>query len=411
MNLVFIAPFAYWPKATVSARMQPMATSLVRHGHNVWVLIPPYDNVSESGKHWVQQGVRLENQRVRTGWPAFLLQANLALQIARRVRQLNPDLIHVFKPVGPGALAMSLLYAVNERRFVVDNDDWEGRGGWLDSNPYPPVQQRFMAWQERWCIQHARAVTCASDTLSARSVSLMTRPVPVKVLPNGADSSLRQQVTQAVARRAELRRQFGWEINEVAIYTGTVPAVHDLDIAVQAVARLSKTRPYLKLVIIASGDGLPSLQQIIHEAGIEGICEIHPFMPHARLVERLVAADIALYPYRDTNINRAKCSGKVVDYMAAGLPMVVSDVGMNRTYIEDGRSGMLTEPGNPDAFSQAMLRLLDEPSFAAQLGASAQQRLWQHFNWDDRGSELLEIYAGLHSSLARPASTTLSHLR
>ena len=115
-------------------------------------------------------------------------------------------------------------------------------------------------------------------------------------------------------------------------------------------------------------------------------------MPHAQLVERLVAADVAVYPYRDTNINRAKCSGKVMDYMACGLPMVVSDVGMNRDYIEHERSGLLTLPGDAEAFYQAMRRLLDSPSFAASLGAAAQQRIWDVFGWDGRAAKLESVY-------------------
>lgn len=400
MNLVFIAPFAFWPKATVSARMLPMATALARHGHSVLILIPPYDNPAESGKHWVQQGVKLENLVIRSGWMPLLQQVQLTYQIARRVRRARPDLVHVFKPVGPGALAMTQLYLTGERRIVLDNDDWEGHGGWLDINPYPALQKRVMAWQERWCIRHARAITCASDVLKTRSAEMQDTAWPVVVLPNGADSTLRQQVAQARERRDELRRQFGWDAYAVAIYTGTVPANHDLDIAAEAVRRLAHTQPQLKLVFIATGDGLPSLQETIVKAGIEALTEYHTFIPHARLIERLVAADIALYPYRDTNINRAKCSGKIVDYMAAGLPMVISDVGMNRVYIEDGQSGLLAKAGDTDTFTACLQRLLLEPEYATQLGNAAQARLWERFNWDQRSSELLELYGSLSTSQA-----------
>ncbi len=115
-------------------------------------------------------------------------------------------------------------------------------------------------------------------------------------------------------------------------------------------------------------------------------------MPHAQLVERLVAADVAVYPYRDTNINRAKCSGKVMDYMACGLPMVVNDVGMNRVYVEHERSGLLTPPGNADAFAAAMQRLVGAPELAARLGIAAQQRIWDMFGWDGRVGVLEKAY-------------------
>jgi glycosyltransferase involved in cell wall biosynthesis len=394
MNLVFIAPFAYSPKATVSARMLPIATALVRRGHRVTVLVPPYDNPSDSARRWDYEGVHVENMRLGTSRPAlqYLL---LARRLAQATRCLSPDVIHVFKPVGPGALAMWLLYLRGKRRFVVDNDDWEGRGGWIDVNPYPTLQKRFMAWQEAWCLRHARAVTCASEVLQERTHTLACArrsPMPTALLPNGPDDSLRTQVAHAEAQRNTLRTRLGWDGRPVVIYTGTVPFGHDMDIAVAAVRAALPKYPDLRWVIVATGDGLPSLQASIRSAGIDSAVEVRGFMPHEQLVEYLVAADIALYPYRDSNINRAKCSGKVIDYMACAKPMVVSDVGMNRHYIEDERSGLLTPPGDEKAFTNALHGLLIDPSRAAQLGRAAQQRLWQHFGWDGRVGVLEKIY-------------------
>jgi glycosyltransferase involved in cell wall biosynthesis len=287
---------------------------------------------------------------------------------------------------------MWLLYLRGERRFVVDNDDWEGHGGWLDVNPYPALQKRVMAWQEVWCLRHARVVTCASDELYTRTRSITGPQSPVTVIPNGPNAVLQSQVAQAEARRRELRTQFGWTDGPVVIYSGTIPLKHDMDIAVAAVREALSMHANLKWVIVATGDGLPSLHATIQNAGIGQATEIHGFMPHEQLVERLVAADVAIYPYRDTNINRAKCSGKVIDYMACGAPMVLSDVGMNRVYVEDGRSGLLTPPGDATAFCAALLQLLDNRDLAGELGRAAQQRLWEHFDLSKRAGELEKLY-------------------
>lgn len=388
MQIVLIAPFAYAPKATVSARMMPMATALARRGNTVHVLIPPYDNPIESGRCWQQNGVSVENMtlpRLRSNVAQF---ACLARQIVRRVRTLDPDVVHVFKPIGVGALAMFGL----RRTAIVDNDDWEGRGGWLDINPYPRSQRWFMLWQEGWALRRASAITCASEALVERSRRLGGRGKPILLLPNGPDQALRAQVAQAEQRRASLRRQFGWDDQPVLIYAGTVPINHDLDIAVQALAAL-RDRPW-RWAIIATGDGLTSLRQQIAQAGIAERVEWHRFMPHAQLIERLVAADVALYPYRDTPINRAKCSGKVIDYMACGKPMVVSNVGMNRAYLDGGRCGLLTPPEDVIAFRQALARLLDDPELARALGEAAQAHLWRAFGWEERIQALVELYRG-----------------
>lgn len=403
MNIVHLAPFAFSPKATVSARILPMATALARRGHTVTLLIPPYDNPADSGKQWEKDGVRVENvsggggggSGIRDQGSGIRLYFHLARQLADRARELHPDAIHVFKPVGVAALAMWLLNrqpATRNLKLILDNDDWEGRGGWLDVNPYPPAQKLFMQWQESWTLRAAPHVTCASEVLVERTRRFRAQSGrsanDVHLMPNGPDDALRAQVARAEARREALRTQFGWR-QPIAIYAGTVPRNHDLDIAVCALQRL----PDARWVIIATGDGIPSLRHAIASAGIADRIEWHDFMPHPQLVERLVAADIAIYPYRDTNINRAKCSGKVMDYMACGKPMVVSDVGMNRVYLEHERSGLLTPPGDAEAFYTAMKRLLDEPAFADRLGQAAQARIWARFGWTERIADLERIYA------------------
>lgn len=414
MKIVYLAPFAFSPKATVSARMLPMATALVRHGHEVTIVLPPYDNPADSGKVWQHEGVRLENMPLnpspsqlplaRAAWDAgqYLW---LAQQLAQRVRQLHPDALHVFKPVGPGALALWLLTRAprpmpHTPRLIVDNDDWEGAGGWLDINPYPAPQKAVMAWQERSTLLHAQVITVASQVLQQRSHALLRKfeltsyapVIPIHILPNGPDESLRQQVTQAEARRSELRAQFGWGCAPVLIYAGTVPLGHDMDIAVEAVRANAVQYPELRWVIIATGDGLPALRQSIARAGLNPLVAWHGFMPHRELVNYLVAADIALYPYRDNNINRAKCSGKVIDYMAAAKPMVVSDVGMNRVYLIDGKSGLLTPPGDIEAFTQALGKLLQSPDTRMQIGQAAQAGLWQRFSWEQNYPTLEKVY-------------------
>ncbi len=396
MNIVHLAPFAFGPKATVSARILPMATALSRRGHAVTILIPPYDNPAESGKVWEHEGVRVENTFVGGGGSGIGLYFSLAKQLVKRAQQLRPDVIHVFKPVGVAALAMQLMHNPSRgiRNLALDNDDWEGRGGWLDVNPYPAAQKLFLRWQEGWALRRAPHVTCASEVLVERTRRFRTmgeRPThDIHLLPNGPDEAMRAQVVAAESQRDALRARFGWH-GPVAIYAGTIPLNHDLDIAVQAIRRL----PEVRWVIIATGAGIPSLRQTIASAGIGDRVEWHDFMPHVQLIERLVAADIALYPYRDTNINRAKCSGKVMDYMACGKPMVVSEVGMNCVYVEDERSGLLTPPGDAEAFYAAMKRLLDDRVFAVRIGRAAQRRIWERFGWDGRIGTLEQIYASV----------------
>lgn len=384
----------------MSARMLPMATALASRGHAVHLLIPPYDQLGDSGNRWMQDGVQVENMVIRflnqphrlSRHLMTLEQVSLAWQLQQRAHHLNPDIVHIFKPVGTAALAMRILHMRKTPRIVVDNDDWEGAGGWLDANRYPRYYKIALAQQESWSLRHARAVTCASYTLAERTSLFADASTPKLVLPNGPAESLRLHVAHAETQRAQIRQRLGWADSPVVIYSGTIPLLHDMDMAVTAVRTALKRFPQLKWVVIAAGDGVYDLREQVNRAGIAHAVEWHTFMPHDQLVEYLVGADIAIYPYRDTPINRAKCSGKVIDYMACAKPMVISDVGMNRAYVKNGSSGLLTAPGDATAFGAALLHLLGNPVHAEQMGHAAQLRLWQQFGWSDRILELETLY-------------------
>ena len=369
----------------------PIASALVARGHKLHVLIPPYDRTDDSGRIWQCDGVVIENMRVPP-LPTPLVQISLARQLANRVRELSPDVIHVFKPVGPGALAQQML-GKQTATLLVDNDDWEGWGGWLDVNPYPLPQKWVMAWQEQMCLTHAHAVTCASHALIERTNLLTKKLYGAHLLPNGPLASWRAEGETGRTNRARTRARLQWQSRTIFIYAGTVSLNHDLDLALTSFTSLLRARPNSAiLAFVVAGDGVASLRERVTQLGLDHAVEWSEYMPHNLLVELLSAADVGIFPYRDTNINRAKCSGKVLDYMNAGLPVLAHAVGMMKDYVRDGVTGLLSPVGAPDAFYLSMLQMVDNPGSAREMGVAGTQRIWKEFGWDDRIEALEVLY-------------------
>lgn len=381
MRVVMLGPFAFKPKATVSARAFFAARALARRGHRVTIVVPPYDHPQDSGRRWTQDGVQVENVALR---PGRLQPVTAAWALARRALALAPDVVHVFKPVGYSGLAAQLL-AARGVSWVLDHDDWEGRGGWADVNPYPAAWRRFFYWQEPWVIRRARAITVASRTLQTQAWGLGVDPARVFYVPNGPDESLRRY--QAPASEPHER-----STAVQAIYLGQIPHGSDLDLAIQAVARLRPEWPDLRLVIAGVGDGLPALQAVAAQYGLGEAVSFPGWIDPPRAPDLLASADVALYPYRDTLVNRAKCSAKLILYMAAGLPIVASRVGQSAEYIEHGVSGWLVEPGDVDDLTEALQALLADRARAQAMGQAARRRLWERFDWDVLIERFLQAY-------------------
>ena len=69
----------------------------------------------------------------------------------------------------------------------------------------------------------------------------------------------------------------------------------------------------------------------------------------------------------------------VVEAMAAGLPVVATDVGGTSELIERGVSGIVIPPADPEVLASSVLQLLDNPEYARGLGAAAPERIRRHF--------------------------------
>jgi glycosyltransferase involved in cell wall biosynthesis len=390
LNVVMIGPFAFKPKGTVSARAFFMARALVGRGHRVTILMPPYDNPDDSGRAWEEDGVRLQNM-VLSGDDAYS-RLVVPLRMARRAVQLKPDVVHVFKPVAYSGLAGIYLHLFSGRPLVLDTDDWEGTGGWSDVSGYTPLGRRLFDWQERWLPRHADAVTVASRTLQAQVWGFGVDPIRVIYLPNGPDPRLRGQPEVSDAEKAAIRDALGVGAAPLALYLGHIPAGTDLDLAIDALATVADHLPEARLVIAGVGDGLAGLQRHAQAAGVADRMVFPGWIEHDLAHRYLAAADAIVNPYRDTLINRAKCAGKVVSAMAMGKAVIASRIGENLEYIEDGRSGLLVEPGDVGALANVLSTVLSEPGLADKLGRNARQRIWARFDWETRIAEVERAY-------------------
>jgi glycosyltransferase involved in cell wall biosynthesis len=396
MKVVLIAPFAFAPKATTSARAFPLAAALAERGHTVTLLVPPYDNPVDSRQaEYLRDGVRVVH--VRSGPHSAGNLLAVTWRLVRAARALHPDVVHAFKPVGYAAFAGMALMRLGGPPLAADTDDWEGSGGWNDVNAYPWLWKRFFDYQERRLLTGARAVTVASRTLQTQAWGFGARPERVFYVPNCPGARFRdwQPPPAAAVRAARARLDAGDA--PLALYVGFINRNDALDVAVRAVASARRQAPGALLAVAGDGPGLPALRAAVGQAGLSDCVRFTGWVQAADVPALLAAADVAVFPYRDTLINRAKCSIKILEYMSAGKAIVTNRVGQNLEYLEHGRSGWLVEPGDEAGFAEALGALLADRAQAAQLGAAAQARIREKFDWRRWVGVVEQAYEGVLS--------------
>jgi glycosyltransferase involved in cell wall biosynthesis len=91
-------------------------------------------------------------------------------------------------------------------------------------------------------------------------------------------------------------------------------------------------------------------------------------------------------------MNRAKCSVKLLELLAAGLPVVASRVGQAREYIAHGESGLLVEPGGVP-LGLGALDLLNDPARRQALGRAAAAAMAYRWSWSRLAERAERAYA------------------
>ncbi len=379
VKLTYICGFAWEPKGTVRARAFPLAEEMARRGHDVTLIIAPYDNRAYSGVQFVSNGVRVVNLEIKSReFPAMV---RLAFDLVKKVYEGGPDLVHVFKPKGFSGLAAMWL----QRRkvpVVLDCDDWEGWGGWNDVKDYPWLLKSFIDMQEKWLIRRSAAITVASQTLLDRALSLGKKADQVFYIPNGPTTKQLELSTRLLREHAGVHKEkFGFDDAPLILYAGHYDPADDVMFFCRSVARVA-ARKRVSVIFVGDGPELPTVRSFFASRP-EVSAHFLGTLPYDEYAERVTTADVCAFPYPDTPVYRAKCSARVIDYMLYGKAVITTSVGQNPEYIVNEVSGLLTPPGDEIKFEHALLRLVEDAELRRRLGSNARARILRNFRWSE----------------------------
>ncbi len=217
----------------------------------------------------------------------------------------------------------------------------------------------------------------------------------IKVTPNGAD--LRAFVKARSVDIGEdggpatdapppgLRRRL--QGRYVVAFVGSLKPWHGVDILIEAYEQLLTSTPRAHLLIVGDGPLSPLVGDAIARLGEHNVTAPGA-VDHASVPAWLGLASVGVAPY-------PRMDGfyfspiKVAEYMAAGLPVVASDIGQLPELVEDGVSGSLVAPGCPDALATALSSLEAAPKRRDKMGRRARRRAERRHGWD-RVAEQIE---------------------
>ncbi len=391
MKIVFLAPFGIRPKGTLIARMLPLAVGLQALGHRVVIVAPPYTNPEDSGKVETVRGVAIRN--IRLGPQNRVLSAPvLAARMFRYAMAEQPDLVHLFKPKGFGGLAAMLQLALKRSglRFpnlFVDTDDWEGKGGMNALHSYSATERFVFQFQEDWLLPRAAGVTVASRALQTKVWGMGVPPERVLYLPNciedvpaGDGPAVRQKLGISPGAPVVLLYTRFFEFSQDKLYF--------------VCTEIWRQVPDVRFLVVGKGRNYEEslLVDYCNTKGFGSSLVMGGWLHPSDIPSYLAAADVAIYPFSDTLVNRSKCPAKLTEILRAGVPVVADNVGQLAEYVKPGVSGVLCDPENWGEMSGQVVRLLSDRDTRRSLGAAGRRFLLDTFDWNIYASRLNGLY-------------------
>jgi glycosyltransferase involved in cell wall biosynthesis len=193
-----------------------------------------------------------------------------------------------------------------------------------------------------------------------------------------------------------LRRQLGLPQDApVILYSGTFEPYQGLDDLITAIPRVLAAIPNARFVLVgADSAGDPSLGREAEELVRSGILTVVERQPRSAVPVYLAMADVLVSP----RAFGANLPLKIFDYLAAGRPIVATDIKTHRTVLTP-HTAVLVRP-NADALADGILSVLRYPARGRELGSAAREYAFEHLGWSRFVRTVGEIYDDAHRRVA-----------
>ena len=248
----------------------------------------------------------------------------------------------------------------------------------------------FTPWQRRFdhlAYRGSHCVVANCEFLRKRLTEEGVPPEKSTVIANGIEL---ERFSKDGHDGPELRASFG--LPRSGRVVTMVANLHNerkdhLTFAVAA-SRLTQDLPEVVFVIAGDGQGSAALREAM--APLRANQRLFLLGSCQRIPELLATSDVGVLCSHSEGMPNA-----VLEYMAAGLPVVASDVGGANEAVLEGETGYLVPPGDAAAVAERVSRLLQREDLGRRMGEAGRQRVQRHFSLATQQARVLETYTRL----------------
>ena len=377
-------------------RIISYASALCDAGHNVEVLalraspeLPRQGTINGVRVHCLQDRFPKDMQGLVPILKTTLgLFVKSAWYLAREHRRRPYDFIHVHNV--PDFLVWTALYPrLRGAKVILDIHDilpefFCSRFGRSVRSPW----FRFLLWVERWSARAADHVIISND---------LWRPLYEQRTGMTGRCSVFVNHVDLEVFRPELRASRNGTGGPLLLFPGGLQVHQGLDVAIRALPRIRQRFPGAEFHIYGDGPMRQPWEELARSLGVADAVHFHAPIPAREVARKMAEADVGIVPKRADSFGNEAYSTKIMEFMALGVPVVISDTRIDRYYFDDSLVRFFPS-GDSEALACAVIEVLENPEATRQRVERAQAYALSQ-SWQVRKADYLALVERLCSGL------------
>ncbi len=375
MKIALVSPYDYPYPGGVVKHIFYLDREFQRLGHDVRIIAACSDDVGDVPPHVIKVSGSIAHIPFAGSVGRITLSPRVYRRVKKILKQERFDVIHIHEPLTP-ALPLSVLrHAPLSPQSVVVGTFHAYRESAHPGYEYvkPIFEPFFNRLDGRIAVSEV-----------VRELLLSYFPDDYRIIPNGIDL---ERFSDPALRPIE--RFDDGKLN--VLFVGRLEKRKGFKYLLQAFAQVKKAVPQARLIVVGAYDKEDKEPFVLYARQHR--------LRDVRFIGYVSEEDLPRY-YRTCHVFCAPSTGFesfgiiLLEAMAAGRPIVASNIDGYRGVLEDGREGLLIQPENEQLLANALIRLLKDPALCERMGRQGQAKA-ADYDWPKVAQQVLDYYREL----------------
>lgn len=240
----------------------------------------------------------------------------------------------------------------------------------------------------KYAIKKAHMITCDCETVKNKIIEMTGfEENKIVTFPWGIELD---KFYPDPRKSVRVREKLGWGDNKILVMNRSFESVYGIQYFVEALPEILNGEPSTRVILIGSGTLEKLMWSLITEMKLDKFVKFIGQIPIGEMPDYLNAADV----YVSTSLSDGT-SLSLIEAMACGLPVVVTEIPANKEWVVDGYNGFLVPPKSPSEVSKRVLTLLRNSNLSEEMGQKNVSIAKNKADWKKNVDKLEGIYKSL----------------